>query len=241
MDINHYMSRINTENLPTHIGIIMDGNGRWARSKGLPRPKGHKEGLKAAKRVVKACISIGIPYLSLYTFSTENWKRAKDEVSFLMALLKQYLKKEYDFYRQNEIKVVHSGDISKLEPEIQKLMYSVVQDTKDYTGATVNLAINYGGRNEIIRAVKHLIENGTDPDTITEKSLQACLDHPELPDPDLIIRTAGEFRLSNFLLWQSAYAEFYSSQTLWPDWDISELIGAIESYQKRKRKFGGLK
>ena len=237
-------NEISPDRIPAHVGIIMDGNGRWAQNKGMPRTFGHKEGLKAAKRVVKAASELGIQYLSLYTFSTENWKRAEDEVSFLMRLIKTHLKKEYDFYRENKIRVVHSGNISKLPDEIIKEIEQVTKDTEKYPGLIVNLAINYGGRDEIIRAVRKWMSSDnykSNNNELTEKTLSAYLDLPFIPDADLIIRTAGEKRLSNFLLWESAYSEFYFSPALWPDWDSSILKEAIIDYQKRHRRFGGLK
>ena len=225
--------------LPVHIGLIMDGNGRWAQKRRLPRRSGHREGVNAAKRIVKAASDCGIRYLTLYTFSTENWSRAQDEISFLMFLIRSHLKKELDFYRQNEIKVIHSGDTQKLPEEVVHEIRNVVADTAGYGGLTVNLAINYGGRDEIVRAVKRWLSRaGGDPLAIDEKTLSSCLDHPELPDPDLIIRTGNERRFSNFLLWESAYAELFFSPKLWPDWGENDLMDAIGDYQRRSRRFG---
>ena len=231
--------------LPIHIGIIMDGNGRWAKAQGLPRTAGHKEGLTAAKRTVKAAAAVGIKYLTLYTFSTENWRRAEEEVSFLMRLIQQHLRKEYDFYRENKIRVVHSGELTDLPRFVRKEIHSVTQDTKDFQGMVLNLAINYGGRDEICRAANRFINSawkknrhGKKPE-ITEESLRDNLDIPEIPEADLIIRTAGEQRISNFLLWQSAYAELFFSPTLWPDYGEKDLQEAIKSYQERERRFGG--
>ncbi len=225
--------------IPTHVGIIMDGNGRWARRQGKSRTEGHLEGVKTAKKIVKKAVEIGIKYLSLYTFSTENWKRAKEEVSFLMTLIKRYLKKEYDFYRENKIRVVHSGRLEGMPEDIVNEIERVVADTASFNGLTVNLAINYGGRDEVVRAVRRLIKEKDFE--ITESSIRNCLDHPEIPDPDLIIRTGGELRLSNFLLWESAYAELYFSDKLWPDWCGEDLEKAIIDYQGRERRFGGVK
>jgi undecaprenyl diphosphate synthase len=231
--------------LPAHVGIIMDGNGRWAKARGLPRTAGHKEGLTAAKRTVQAAAGMGITYLTLYTFSTENWRRAEEEVSFLMRLIQQHLRKEYDFYRENKIRVVHSGEISALPRFVQKEIYSVMEDTGEFQGMTLNLAINYGGRDEICRAVNRYIDSARKqhrygkPKHITEDQLREHLDIPWLPEADLIIRTAGEQRTSNFLLWQSAYAELYFSKTLWPDYGETDLREAITSFQGRERRFGG--
>ncbi|AEJ61123.1 Undecaprenyl pyrophosphate synthase [Spirochaeta thermophila DSM 6578] len=224
--------------LPRHIGIIMDGNGRWATRRGLPRYKGHEEGLKATKRVVKAAAERGIPYLSLYTFSTENWKRAQEEVSFLMGLVRRYLKKEFDFYREYGIRIVHSGNLEGLPREIRRDLLDVIRDTASFTGLTLNIALNYGGRDEILRAMKRWLEEGGGQE-LTEESFRRYLDVPELPDPDLVIRTAGEQRLSNFLIWQAAYAEYYFTPVLWPDFSERDFDEALRDYASRTRKFGG--
>lgn len=224
---------------PTHLGIIMDGNGRWAQGRGLGRSEGHKEGLKAAKRITKAASDAGIRYLSLYVFSTENWKRAEQEVSFLMFLLKNHLLKEWDFYRENRIRVVHSGDRTGLPAEVQADLVQVQDDTAGFDGLTVNLAINYGGQDEILRAFRKWQDDPARP-ALDATTFQRYLDQPDLPPVDLLIRTAGEIRLSNFLLWESAYAEFYFSGKLWPDWTDEDLRLALREFQKRQRKFGGV-
>ncbi len=232
--------RMDPARLPRHVGIIMDGNGRWAKERNKPRTEGHLEGVKAAKRVVKAASEIGLEFLSLYAFSTENWSRAAEEVSYLMFLIKSYLKKEYDFYRQNGIRIMHSGDLHRLPADIRAEIDSVTKDTSGFGGLTLNLSINYGGRDEIIRAVKRFQESGTAAE-LTEESLRGFLDNPQIPDPDLIVRTSGEMRISNFLLWQSAYAELFFSPKLWPDWDAQDLKDALAEYGKRSRRFGGMK
>ncbi len=224
--------------LPCHIAIIMDGNGRWAQQRGKHRHQGHLEGLKAAKRVVGAASEVGIKYLTLYTFSTENWKRAESEISYLMFLVKSHLKKEYNFYRKNKIRVVHSGDLRRLPEDVIKEIRKVADDTSGFDGLTLNLAINYGGRDEIIRALNKLLSEKTASLSISEEDVRKHLDHPELPDPDLIIRTGGEYRLSNFLLWELAYSELYFSSKLWPDWAGDDLIEAIKEFQRRERRFG---
>ena len=235
---------LDPDRLPTHVGIIMDGNGRWAKRRGKSRRYGHREGLKAAKRVVKTASDIGLNTLSLYVFSTENWKRAEREISYLMLLIKIHLKKEFDFYRKNRIRIVHSGDLQRLPPDIKDEVRRAVDETAVYNGLTVNLAINYGGRDEIIRAVGRWISNESgngktlDHRDLTEKKLSLYLDNPGVPDPDLIIRTSGEMRISNFLLWESPYSELYFSTKCWPEWDGQDLIEAIDSYQKRERRFG---
>jgi undecaprenyl diphosphate synthase len=216
----------------------MDGNGRWATARGKPRTEGHLEGVKAAKRVVTAAAEAGLAYLSLYTFSTENWTRAEEEVSYLMFLVRSHLKREYDFYRQNGIRIVHSGDLERLPPDIVAEIRDVTRDTAGYTGLTVNLSINYGGRDEILRAFRRFAAAGH-PGNLTEETFRSYLDQPQLPYPDLIIRSANERRLSNFLLWESAYAELYFSPKLWPDWGGDDLREALADYAQRSRRFGG--
>jgi undecaprenyl diphosphate synthase len=231
---------IDRTRLPQHVAIIMDGNGRWAERRGLPRRKGHREGLTAAKRIVKSARKLGIRVLSLFTFSTENWKRAEDEVSFLMGLIATHLRKEYDFYRENAVRVLHSGDITRLPAELQREIASVTRDTRDHDGIQVNLAINYGGRDEVIRAANRWLGNGGRTGELTQEALRRHLDQPDLPEPDLLIRTGGERRLSNFLLWECAYAELYFSDVLWPDFDEPDLRDAIYDYQSRDRRFGAV-
>lgn len=232
------------QHLPVHIGIIMDGNGRWAVQRNKHRSLGHREGLNTAKTIVKVASDVGVKYLSLYTFSTENWKRAEDEVAFLMKLISQNLKKEYDFYRDNRIKVVHTGDLSLLPSSVQTEISDVMKDTHDFEGLVVNLAINYGGKNEIVRSVNRWLsrqKNGSDQNLeISEQIIESNLDRPEIPDPDLIIRTGGEQRLSNFLLWESAYSEYYFSKKLWPDWTVEDFYKALSDFNQRHRKFGGV-
>jgi undecaprenyl diphosphate synthase len=227
--------------VPTHVGIIMDGNGRWAKKRGQLRTQGHLEGLHAAKRIVKAASDLGIKYVTLYTFSTENWKRATEEVSFIMGLVKKYLPAEFDFYRENKIKIRHTGDAEGLPKDILTEIQSVIADTSSFDGLTVILALNYGGRDEIVRAVNRMILSGKTDSAIDEKTLHSFLDNPDIPDPDVIIRTAGELRTSNFLIWEAAYAEYVISNKLWPDWTREDLEEAIQEFQKRDRRFGGIK
>jgi len=226
--------------IPAHVGIIMDGNGRWALNRSLVRTQGHLEGLKAAKRIVKAASDIGIKYITLYTFSTENWKRTAEEVGFIMGLIKQYLRSEMEFSVKNKIRVRHSGDFTGLPADIQKEISETILETAQFDGMQVILAINYGGRDEITRAIRRLAKDQIDIKNITEDDISANLDNPDIPDPDLIIRSAGEYRTSNFLLWESAYSELYISDKLWPEWDKQDLQDAIADYQKRKRRYGGL-
>ena len=198
---------VNKENLPLHVAITMDGNGRWAQQRKLPRTSGHDEGLKTAKRIVKAASDIGIKYLTLYVFSTENWKRAEQEVGFLMNLIHTHLCAELDFYRENKIRVRHIGNFEALPASVQKDIKEAIEDTATFTGMTVNLAINYGGRDEIIRGIKKIVNNKVPADQIDEKLFSSYLDMNECTDVDLLIRTGGEQRLSNYLLWHVAYAK----------------------------------
>ena len=230
------------DSIPVHVGIIMDGNGRWAQKRGLVRTQGHLEGLKAAKRIVKAASDLGVSYLTLYAFSTENWKRTSDEVGFIMGLVKQYLRAELEFSKLNQIRTRFTGNFDGLPSDIQKEISDSIRDTAGFNGMQVILAINYGGRDEIARAVGRFLEarGGSSSEKITDKDISAYLDNPDIPDPDLIIRSAGEYRTSNFLLWESAYSELYISDRLWPDWDKEDLEKAILDFQNRERRFGGL-
>lgn len=224
--------------IPQHVAITMDGNGRWAEKQGFVRTKGHTEGLKVAKRITKAASDAGVKYLTLYAFSTENWKRAQEEVGFLMNLIHIHLIGELDFYRENKIRVRHIGDITGLPEQVQKDLIEAMEDTKDFTGLTVNLAINYGGRDEIVRGVKKLIESGAKGEDVTEEKIRQQLDLECCPDVDLLIRTGGEYRLSNFLLWHVAYAEFVYTDTLWPDYTEKEFLKDLEMFKNRNRRFG---
>ena len=224
--------------LPKHIALIMDGNGRWAKARGLPRTAGHKEGLEAAKRIVRAAADLGIKYITLYTFSTENWKRTQDEVGYLMGLIKAHLRAEFEFYKENQIRVEHIGDLAGLPKEVQEEILNAREDTKNFTGTTCVLAINYGGRDEIARAANKAFESGKQK--IDEADFSKYMDLPELPDVDLLIRTGGEKRLSNFLLWHAAYAEFIFSDTLWPDYSVEEFKKDVLEFENRNRRFGGI-
>jgi undecaprenyl diphosphate synthase len=232
---------IDNQNLPFHVAITMDGNGRWAQQRNLPRTAGHNEGLTAAKNIVKAASDIGIKHLTLYVFSTENWKRTQEEVGFLMNLIHIYINNELEFYKKNQIRIKHIGDIQKLPESIQKDIKKAIAQTDSYTGMTLHLAINYGGRDEIIRGIKKIIDDGIPSDKIDEKVVSDYLDMPESPDVDLLIRTGGEKRLSNYLLWHIPYAEQIYIDTLWPDYTKDEFYNNIEEYQKRNRRFGAEK
>ena len=229
--------------IPVHVGIIMDGNGRWAQQRGMARTQGHLEGLKAAKRIVKAASDLGIKYLTLYTFSTENWKRAEEEVGFIMGLVKKHLRAEFEFYKKNKIRVCHAGDIKGLPVDIQKEIANSMADTADFDGMRIILAVNYGGRDEIVRAFRRFAENCPSKNEIVnigESDISAFLDNPGVPDPDLIIRSAGEYRTSNFLLWEGAYSEIFISDKLWPDWEKEDLEEAIADFKGRDRRYGGI-
>lgn len=230
---------INNDALPVHIGIIMDGNGRWAKKRNLPRTNGHKEGLTAAKNIIRAVADLGIRYVTLYTFSTENWKRTQEEVGYLMHLIKAHLRAEFEFYRQNGIRIQHIGDLESLPGDVKKEIIQAKKDTEHFTGTTVVLAINYGGKDEIVRGLKRLVSENPETE-ITEEAVASSFDIPDLPAVDLLIRTGGEMRLSNFLLWHSAYAELLFTDTLWPDYGAEEFYSDIEIFQKRTRRFGAV-
>ena len=236
---------IDINNLPKHIAIIMDGNGRWAKKRFLPRTAGHKAGVETVRKVITECKRLGIKHVTLYTFSTENWKRPALEVETLMTLLQSYLKKEVEELNINNVKLTAIGDIEKLPKSCLDELKRAMELTKDNDGPNLNLALNYGGRYDITEAVKQIsrdIENHTlDSENITEETIKNYLSTKSLPDPDLVIRTSGEQRLSNFLLWELAYAELYFTDVYWPDFDEKELQRAIYAYQNRDRRFGGLK
>jgi undecaprenyl diphosphate synthase len=215
----------------------MDGNGRWAQARGQVRTQGHLEGLKTAKRIVKAASGAGLSCLTLYVFSTENWKRASDEVAFIMALVRQYLRNELDFYRENRIRIRHTGDAGGLPVDIAEELRAACEDTRDFPGMQVILALNYGGRDEIVRGIRKLIADGVGE--IREADFRRYLDNPDLPDPDLIIRTGGEMRMSNFLLWEGAYAEYWVSDKFWPDFTEDDFKTALAQFGKRERRYGG--
>lgn len=220
-----------------HIAIIMDGNGRWAKERGLKRIKGHEKGADVVREITTHCAKIGIKYLTLYAFSTENWKRPKSEVEFLMKLLDKYLKKELKTLMDNDIRFETIGDMSKFSPSLQKRIELTKEKTKNNHKMTQILALNYGSRDEITRAVKELVKNNEE---INEENISKNLDTKNFPDPDILIRTSGEVRISNFMLWQLAYSEMFFVQTLWPDFSANELDEIIEKYKTRERRFGGI-
>ena len=224
---------------PEHIAIIMDGNGRWAKNRKMPRSAGHVAGAKTFKTIARYCNKIGLKYLTVYAFSTENWKRPKQEVDGIMNLLRDYLKDAENFKDEN-IRVRFIGDRTPLADDIKELMAKNEHDSRNATGLTLYIAINYGGRDEITNAVKQIVKEGISPDDITEQTVSEYLYTKDCPDPDFIIRPSGEYRLSNYLIWQSAYAEYWFSDILWPDFTPKHLEKAIEDYNKRNRRFGGV-
>ncbi|HUH65626.1 MAG TPA: isoprenyl transferase [Syntrophales bacterium] len=236
------MKKIDYKKLPRHIAIIMDGNGRWAEKHAFGRITGHKRGAKSVKAVVKACREMGIKYLTLYAFSVENWLRPRDEVEALMELLVQYLRSELDELHKNGIRLTVIGDTGALSSQIKEMLEEAIKKTSGNNGMVLNLALSYGGRDEIVEAVKGILrdcEKGkVTPNTMTKEQFSKYLYTADIPDPDLLIRTSGEYRLSNFLLWQSAYTEFYFSEVLWPDFRRKHLIEAIAEFQRRERRFG---
>lgn len=236
---------INLSNVPTHIAIIMDGNGRWAKERLLPRTVGHKAGVEAIRAVTKECSALGVKHLTLYAFSTENWKRPKLEVDALMNLLYTYLNKELKELHKNNVKITTIGDIDVLPGKSLDAIKNAIDLTKDNTGLNLNIALNYGSRNDIKNAVVDIVKNcksgKIEIEDITEDTITKYLSTKSIPDPDLIIRTSGEQRISNFLLWELAYSEFYFTDVYWPDFDENEVRKAIYVYQSRDRRFGGLK
>ncbi len=230
--------------VPRHIAIIMDGNGRWAQKRGLPRTAGHAAGGENFRKISNYCKDIGVQYLTVYAFSTENWKRSRDEVDTIMGLMEQYLKEAIRDMKKNAVRIAFFGELSRLSPELRALADEVAEESHDYK-TQVNLCINYGGRDEIVRAARAFAADcaagKADPASLDEASFSARLDSAGLPDPDLIIRPSGEIRVSNFLLWQSAYSEYYFTDVLWPDFDERELEKAIAAYNGRSRRFGGVK
>ena len=232
-------------NVPAHVAIILDGNGRWAKKRGLPRTMGHREGCKVVEQTVEDAARLGIRYLTVYGFSTENWKRSDDEVSALMQLFRYYMKRLLGIAKANNVRVLSIGDRSRFAPDIIEGINALERETSENTGLTFVIAVNYGGRDEIRRAAVKLAEdvrNGRlSPEDISEEDITSRLDTHAIPDPDLLIRTGGEMRLSNYLLWQCAYTEFYVTDLLWPDFNRSELEKAIRVFNKRDRRYGGVK
>jgi len=232
-------------NIPCHIGIIMDGNGRWARQRGLLRSAGHRAGTDATREIVRVCGELGVSYLTIYVFSAENWGRPITEVSRLMDLLVEMTKKEINNLNANNVRLQAIGDLTRLPSKTRNALITGIEKTKDNSGLTLNLAISYGGRSEIVRAARLFAREAVkDPsliDSLDENGFSRYLFTAQIPDPELIIRTGGDIRISNFLLWQSAYSELYVTDTLWPDFNKESLIAAIEDYNNRDRRFGKVK
>lgn len=235
--------QLNPEKMPKHVAIIMDGNGRWATKRGLPRKAGHKAGAEALERIIYVAKELGLEHLTVYAFSTENWKRSAEEVGAIMDLLRFYLKNYFKKFVKDNIRMHVIGEKSRLDTDIQKAIAEIEDLSREKNGMTVHVALNYGGRDELRRAVTKIARETADgmlsPDAITEDTISDALDTAGTPDPELMIRTSGEERISNFLLWQIAYSEFFFSDTLWPDFDKKELERAIYYYQNRERRFGG--
>ena len=231
--------------VPTHIAIIMDGNGRWAKKRGLPRTAGHKVGAEAFRTIANYAKSIGLKYLTVYAFSTENWKRSEEEVSAIMELLEKYLREAIRDMDKNRVRFCFFGDLTRLSPALQAEAAEAVERSKQYEGVQVNFCLNYGARDEILRAARSFAADcqagKCRPEDLTEEAFSDRLWSAGVPDPDLIIRPSGEIRISNFLLWQSAYAEYYFTDTLWPDFGPKDLDEAIEAYNRRSRRYGGAK
>lgn len=233
-------SRPPIETSPQHVAIIMDGNGRWARSKGLPRLMGHRAGTDNIRRIVHACVENDVKYLTLYAFSTENWNRPDAEVQGLMRILAEVIQRETPELHREGVQILHLGHMDGVPQALQNAIKYALETTKDNTRLILSVCFNYGGRDDIVRAVRELVASGVEPQSITEDTISQHLFTAGIPDPDLIIRTAGEMRLSNFLIWQAAYAEYYSTPTYWPDFDKDSFYEAIAEYSRRLRKFGGI-
>jgi len=227
--------------LPNHVAIIMDGNGRWATQRGLPRLAGHQAGTNSVRRVVDRFNDYKVKYLTLYAFSTENWRRPDEEVNGLIHILAQMIDREVKALHERGVRLYHLGKADSLSAELQAKVNKAIELTRNNTGITLSIAFDYGGRAEILDAVRRIVSDGIRPDDITESLFSSYLYTPNIPDPDLIIRTAGEMRLSNFLIWQSAYSEYYATPTLWPDFKDEEVDKALLAYSRRERRFGGLK
>ena len=231
-------SETSPDQVPTHIAIIMDGNGRWAISRGLPRLAGHRAGTENLRRVIEACVEFGVKYLTLYAFSTENWGRPMEEVRGLMRILEDVIDRELMELHKQGTRLRHIGRLDRLRPSLREKVLDAIEYTKDNQRLTLCVAFNYGGRDEIVCAIQHMIEEGVSPDQVSAELVSKYLFTAGVPDPDLIIRTSGELRGSNFLIWQGAYSEWYFTPTFWPDFDKDELALAIEEYKHRQRRYG---
>ncbi len=224
--------------IPTHVAIIMDGNGRWAKARGLPRLAGHRAGVDNLRRIIRACVEFGIQYLTIFAFSTENWARPKEEVDGLMSIMEEVIDRELDELDAEGVQIRHVGKLEGVRPDLQAKIRYAVERTRHNDRLVLNVAFNYGGRDEIVQAIRRIIQDGVPPEEVNEELVSRYLYTADCPDPDLVIRTSGEVRISNFLLWQSAYAEWYFTPVYWPDFDKEELRKALEDYSRRERRFG---
>jgi undecaprenyl diphosphate synthase len=237
-DQNNMTNTTLPERVPQHIAIIMDGNGRWAKARGLPRTEGHRQGTENLRRIIRACVEFGVEILTIYAFSTENWKRPPLEVRLLMTILETVIDRELRELNENGVQIRHIGKLDQIAPALQKKIRYACDFTKNNNRLILNVAFNYGGRDEIVNAVREIIKLGIPAEQVTEDLLNQYMYTGGLPDPDLIIRTSGELRVSNFLIWQGAYSEYYVTPTYWPDFDKTELLKALTEYSQRKRRFG---
>jgi undecaprenyl diphosphate synthase len=228
------------QKIPTHIAIIMDGNGRWAAARGLPRLAGHRAGTENLRRVIRACVEFGIQYLTIYAFSTENWGRPKEEVDGLMQIVEDVIDKELGELDKEGVQLRHIGRLEHVNPSLRDKVLSAVELTKNNTRLKLNIAFNYGGRDEIVCGIRAMLNNGVKPEDVNEQLISQYMFTAGIPDPDLIVRTSGEMRISNFLIWQSAYSEWYVTNSYWPDFDKEELRKALVDYNQRERRFGRL-
>lgn len=226
--------------IPQHVAIIMDGNGRWAKQRGLPRVAGHRAGAENLRRIINACVEFGIKILTIYAFSTENWERPEREIRGLMKIFTRVLDQELSELHAQGVCLHHLGDLNGIEPELQQKVLDALELTKDNDRLILNVAFNYGGRAEILHAVRQMLADGVSPEELNEELFSSYLFTAGLPDPDLVIRTSGELRISNFLIWQAAYAEYYATPCYWPDFGRGELYDALVAYSQRERRFGGL-
>lgn len=224
--------------VPQHVAIIMDGNGRWARARGLPRLAGHRAGVENLRRVIEASIEFGIKYLTIFAFSTENWERPEDEVRGLINILDEVIDREVHELHENGVKLQHLGRLERLRPRLQEKVRDAIELTQDNERLVLNVAWNYGGRDEIVCAIQNMLEDGVRPEEVNEALVNRYLYTSDCPDPDLVIRTSGEFRVSNFLIWQAAYAEWYVTPTYWPDFGPEQLLDSLKEFAQRERRFG---
>ena len=234
------LSTLPADKIPLHVAIIMDGNGRWAISRGLPRLAGHRAGTENLRRIIRASVEFGVKYLTIYAFSTENWGRPTEEVQGLMRILEDVIDKELNELHKEGVQLRHIGRLERLDPKIQEKVLNAIELTKENDRLILNVAFNYGGRDEIVHAIQHMIEDGVSPEEVNDELVSRYLYTAGVPDPDLIIRTSGELRVSNFLIWQAAYSEWYITPTYWPDFDKEEYHHALEAFAQRDRRYGGV-